>query len=600
MSKKKTSKVVKNIYPYIHLKAGNYLKYKLNYPGNKGNKENRLPDFDVYLSNTILGKKYFNNQAGLEKEAAQMQSLLNYFYSKDRNKNNFEAIEKTFEGKIKKEVIDEIAEKMEEQINKQVQRWFGSDAYFDMSSGKSKFHSQDNEAQKRAEKIMEENNQISKKLSAYANRGYTILQKCDMDLQAEFSTLINKGVVSKKDILALEGKIKHYEEQQQKILEEAKVVSDLSTGEKIKNFTTKLGGLNVTAFDRFDNFATFQKGQEPKEKLRDKLDRLKDEHDQLIFLIKDYIYRAPARVLDWQIGEGIGAVIADIVGSPPQTANEISEYMITTLLPQYAREGGAKVIGKDTMNVSKYGGIMSALRGAKNTTNIITYKDNMKNTFEMDVSNIAKLDRDFNLREKVDVSYQHGIGSGINIKHYNLQPKSPNAKGVSFVSESPLLYMLQDNSNQEMLFHAINILAEHPDYTGEDEIILAKQNLLRSIRLSLIYKAISGDTYSGKGERKLADMFLIKDTSQPSGVLVMPTIKFLNKIAQDNNIIKNAIYINNKIMDDNYAIPNKRVEENGTSNNAQDAVTRMVQTLMNAHQEKVSVKISNDFIRNMI
>ena len=592
MSKKKT-----NIYPYIHWKLGDYLRYGNYYPSKDIGKQ-KIPTFSI--SNTKLGRKYNKSSPSLQKEAKQLQSLLNYFYSDSTKRTDeaFNEVNKAFDGKLQKEVMDEVIRNMKERIDIQVNNYFGPDAEFNTALGKSEFKTQ--EAKDKAKELISENNQAIRELSRYCKQGYTVLTKCSSSLENLFQQSISKGTVDVKEIRDLDNKINTYHNALGQIIKEAREKFNMPSEKIFQKYNVSIGKNEIQTRSKLNWQGIVTKGGEDYVK---KFAELKIQHEELIKILEQYVYTAPANVLDWKIAEGVVAVMADIVGSPPKTAEKLSEAIADTTLPKYAREGGAKVIGEQTMKVTKYGGLAQSLQGTKSKKlkKALSYKDDGGNKFELDVSALSKLnEKNFELREKVDVAYEYSTGSGVNVKHYNLDSKNPNATGVTFVSQTPLMYILQNNSSeQKLLFHAINTLAYHDDQNTVKCNQANKTKLLKGIRLSLIYKAISGDTYSGDKERKLADIFVIKDKSQEGGVLAIPTIEFINKISENDEIVNKAILINGKIMDDNYSIPQEYIGSKDGPD-MENAMKRMVQTLLKAHEEKVTVKISSDFIRNMI
>ena len=104
---------------------------------------------------------------------------------------------------------------------------------------------------------------------------------------------------------------------------------------------------------------------------------------------------------------------------------------------------------------------------------------------------------------KIDVSYEWE-GQKMNISAKNINLKNGN-RFISTQSDSPLLYMLQDE-NSDFVNHYLNLYSrhagrEHLDYANQ------KNEYFKTLKLTLAYKGLTGASY-GRGDNKV-NVFVI-------------------------------------------------------------------------------------------
>lgn len=155
----------------------------------------------------------------------------------------------------------------------------------------------------------------------------------------------------------------------------------------------------------------------------------------------------------------------------------------------------------------------------------------------------------------------------ISAKNVNL--KSGN--DVHIVSGTNLLYLLQDEG--DFTTHFMNVIATH-----EDGNVKGLQEAHEAAKLTILYKALTGDTY---GHNRKAEIFLVNDNSQEGGVRIFEMKDLIQKASEHIDSFANFKFEPSLILRNRY-------EKSGYG----ARITNLVQQM---HQIKVSaaIKASN-------
>lgn len=123
-------------------------------------------------------------------------------------------------------------------------------------------------------------------------------------------------------------------------------------------------------------------------------------------------------------------------------------------------------------------------------------------------------------QDKIDVKLEW------NNRNYNVSAKNVNLKsgyGVHILSGSSLLYLIQDEDSA-FVNNYFNVIADHRDG-------IAAKNAAdghSAMKLTLLYKALTGDTYGRSGS---ADLFIVNDNSTGEIKIIDPA-SIVNKFNQ--------------------------------------------------------------------
>lgn len=168
-------------------------------------------------------------------------------------------------------------------------------------------------------------------------------------------------------------------------------------------------------------------------------------------------------------------------------------------------------------------------------------------------------------------------------KQLNISAKNVNLDNywVRMLSGSSLLYMLQDEDTQ-FVNHFLNIFATHGK-KGMDRTSLTayRKEMLEEVKLILLYKAITGDTYG----RQSANLFILND-NRTGTVKVYSIVGLLNKISKPP--IK-GIQLNGKTFSASTSLKNT-----WSKVSAQERISAL---LADAHAKKVNVSVSTKFFQ---
>ncbi len=179
-------------------------------------------------------------------------------------------------------------------------------------------------------------------------------------------------------------------------------------------------------------------------------------------------------------------------------------------------------------------------------------------------------------QNKIDVIVEwEGKTLNISAKNVNLE-----SNWIHIVSKSSLLYLLQDEDGQ-FVNHFLNIYATHRRVGSQSSLTASRSAMLEEIKLILLYKALTGDTYG----KKAANLFIVNDNR--TGTVKVYTISGIIEKAASSSI--KGVQANGKTFNTSFRLKNSWSDES-----AQDRISKL---LADAHAKKISVSLSGSLLK---
>lgn len=135
---------------------------------------------------------------------------------------------------------------------------------------------------------------------------------------------------------------------------------------------------------------------------------------------------------------------------------------------------------------------------------------------------------------KIDVGFKWE-GKDLNISAKNLDISTKGYKYISTVTDSPLIYLLQD-ANPSFVNHYLNIYSNHVDKKSMNSNLASQKSAIQDVmRLTLAYKGLTGDTY-GRHDFK-TNVFIVNDYTgkKSNNIRVISIYTLLNRMSKTNS-----------------------------------------------------------------
>ncbi len=185
-------------------------------------------------------------------------------------------------------------------------------------------------------------------------------------------------------------------------------------------------------------------------------------------------------------------------------------------------------------------------------------------------------------QNKIDVSFTWE-DQQLNISAKNLDL----GKGYKFIhttTGNSLLYMLQDE-NTDFVNHYLNIFAAHKD-RGGGSLTAARKEVLDTLKLTLAYKGLTGDTY-GRGNA-MTNVFIVNNyTGGKNHVKVISVANLLKKFADGKS---SSLGLRSSPTDIGAGYKNQAVPDN------RDGTIRIANILRQVHARKIKTSFNSSLL----
>ena len=185
-------------------------------------------------------------------------------------------------------------------------------------------------------------------------------------------------------------------------------------------------------------------------------------------------------------------------------------------------------------------------------------------------------------QNKIDVSFTWE-DQQLNISAKNLDL----GKGYKFIhttTGNSLLYMLQDE-NTDFVNHYLNIFAAHKD-RGGGSLTAARKEVLDTLKLTLAYKGLTGDTYGRSNA--MTNVFIVNNyTGGKNHVKVISVANLLKKFADGKS---SSLGLRSSPTDIGTGYKNQVVPDN------RDGTIRIANILRQVHARKIKTSFNSSLL----
>lgn len=195
--------------------------------------------------------------------------------------------------------------------------------------------------------------------------------------------------------------------------------------------------------------------------------------------------------------------------------------------------------------------------------------------------------------------YAHQVGNKINVSfEWNHTPITAHVsnvniginkvKDISLMSNAPFLFLLQD-SDHDFINHFFNLYADTRTSSFVNSYSTKRAEALNLIKLTLVYKALTGDDFSG-AKRNIPKMFILSNnTAKENKVKVVLLSDIINQL-WDKKVRESMFIVSSSPNDLEAGFMNTKVPNNITGQ------VRIERLLQDAHNRKINVLMKSSAI----
>ena len=273
---------------------------------------------------------------------------------------------------------------------------------------------------------------------------------------------------------------------------------------------------------------------------------------------------------------------------------------IVALIPIKAQELAVESIDaavKNAVYTNVRGGVRSKVSyNADNFIKGMTTKGNIGYDSVENYNSMIK--RVHESQQKVDVSFEYN-GQTVNVSAKNLalgKNWSQLGKPITLSNGNPLLNLLQDE-NSDFVNHYLNLFADHNgEGAYESHFSYLRAEYLDVIKMIIIYKALTGDTYGNSDD--IANVFIVNNNQDKKNHVRVVNIKALvYKLLRSKQDLMQVSWGGNALTT-NHTYPNAKVGEDSDPW-ARTGTARIAKLLQSVHMDKIHASIPARIIMNL-